>query len=210
MVEPAYNVVVQRYSHQLVKQIIVTHEIGHWVLKLHGFQAFLRKRQKQSDIEIMLNPMAQHPPLYVLQRSIGHEPQAEIDSRSLNDIKLFSKGKEAQQREVRIRDALMLADDILNCSEENHTALKNVISKNRPNTSKLFRMIIELASSYNLLVHDQNLIFCEQIIETLKLGDDWYNPDEVKGLASSSLARACQIYVKLRNTFSQSNPQALP
>jgi len=166
-----------------VKDIIITHEIGHWILKLRGFQAFQRKRQKHSNIEIMLNSMAQHPPLYALQRSIGHEPQDEIDSRCLHNIRLFSKGKKAQQKEVWICNALMLADDIFN-SEENRYPLINVISMRHPNTSELLKKLIELKSSYNLLVPDQNQIFCEQIIKALKLGDDWYNPDEVKGLAS--------------------------
>ena len=165
------------------KRIIVTHEIGHCILKLRGFNGFRRRRQKHSNIEIMLNSMAQHPPLYALQRSIGHEPQAEIDSRCLHNIKLFSKGKEAQQREVRIRNALMLADDIFN-SEENRYPLINVISMRHPNTSELLRKLIELESSYDLLVPDQNLNFCRQIIETLKLGDDWFIPDQVECLAS--------------------------
>lgn len=165
------------------KLIILTHEIGHCILKLRGFKGFRSKRQKHSNIEIMLNSMAHHPALYALQRSIGHEPQAEIDSRCLHNIKLFSKGKEAQQREVRIRNAFMLADDIFN-SEENRYPLINVISKRHPNTSELLRKLIELEPSYDLLVPDQNQIFCEQIIETLKLGDDWFNPDEVKGLVS--------------------------
>lgn len=167
-----------------VEEIIITHEIGHCILKLQGFKAFQRKHQKHSNIEIMLNSMAHHPPLYELQRSIGHDPQVEIDLRCIHNIKLFSKGKkEAHQKEVRIQNTLMLADDYFN-SEENRYPLINVISKRHPNTSKLLKKLIELKSSYNLLVPDQNMIFCEQIIEELELGDDWYNPDEVEGLVS--------------------------
>ena len=166
-----------------VKQIIVTHEIGHCILKLRGFKGFRRRCQKHSNIEVMLNSMAHHPPLYVLQRSIGHEPQAEIDSRCLHNIKLFSKSKEAQQREVRIRNALMLADDIFN-SEENRQLLINVLTQRHPNTLNLLRKLIELESSYDLLVPDQNLNFREQVIEVLELGQGWNKRDEVKQLSS--------------------------
>ncbi len=166
-----------------VKDIIITHEIGHWILKLRGFQAFKRKRQQHSNIEIGLNSMAQHPPLYVLQRSIGHEPQDEIDSRCVHNIKRFTKDKESKQREVWLFNALMLADDVFN-SEENRQVLINVMTGRHPNTLNLLRKLIELKSSYDLLIPDQNLIFCEQIIETLKLGDDWYKPNEVNSLVS--------------------------
>ena len=166
-----------------VKYIIITHEIGHWILKLRGFQPFMVRGRENSDIEIFLNSMAEHPPLYALQRSIGHEPQAEIDSRCLHNIKLFSKCKEAQQREVRIRNALMLADDIFN-SEENRQLLINVLTQRHPNTLNLLRKLIELESSYDLLVPDQNLNFREQVIEVLELGQGWNKRDEVKNLSS--------------------------
>ncbi len=48
----------------------------------------------------------------------------------------------------------------------------------------MLKELIELESSYNLLVPDQNLNFREQVIETLKLGNEWDKPDEVKSLVS--------------------------
>lgn len=180
-----------------VKDIIITHELGHWILKLRGFQAFQRERQKHSNTEIILNSMAQHPPLYVLQRYIGHEPQAEIDSRCVHNIKLFTKGKKSKQREMWLNNALMLADDIFN-SEENRYPLINVISTRHPNTFNLLRKLIELESSYDLLVPDQNLNFSRQVIETFELGDDWYNPDEVESLASM-VKKATKVNYPLKN-----------
>lgn len=166
-----------------IKYIIVTHEIGHWILKLRGFQPVMVRGRENSEIEILLNSMAEHPPLYALQRSIGHEPQAEIDSRCLHNIKLFTKDKESKQREVRIRNALVLADDVFN-SEENRQALINVITGRHPNTLNLLRKLIELESSYDLLVPDQNINFREQVIEVLELGQGWNKRDEVKTLLS--------------------------
>jgi hypothetical protein len=58
--------------------VIVSHEIGHWVLKLQGFRGLICKSKKHCDDEILLNSLTHHPPLYALQRSLGHEPQIEI------------------------------------------------------------------------------------------------------------------------------------
>lgn len=62
-----------------VNLIVVTHEIGHWVLKLQGFPAMIYPPDRHSNTEILLNSLIQHPPLYTLQKSIGHNPQAEVN-----------------------------------------------------------------------------------------------------------------------------------
>ena len=98
-----------------VKPIIVTHEIGHWVLKLQGFCTFHYQADRHNNVEIMLNSMAHHPALYDLQRSLGHEPQVEIDSRSHSDIKLFSKKSRKKESGFCLSNALLLADDMMNC-----------------------------------------------------------------------------------------------
>lgn len=166
-----------------IQPLMVTHEIGHWILKLRGFRAFHRKHKRYSNIEIMLNSTVHHPPLYALQRSLGHEPQAEINSRCLQNIKLFSKRKEATNKEVWVANALMLADDIFN-SEENRTSLINVINKRHPQKYELLTKIIRLESSYDLLDRDQNLNFSERLIKILKLGDHSDMRDETPSLVS--------------------------
>jgi hypothetical protein len=167
-----------------VNPILVTHEIGHWVLKLQGFQGFIYQPKKHSDIEILLNSMAHHPPLYALQRSFGHEPQLEIDSRSIDNIEVFSKEKETKGRQSWTRNALLLADDLINCSEAYRTHLKKIVSKKHPLTTKLLEKILILPPYYNLLNPDQNLKFSKKVILDLKLGDGWYEIDEVKTLIS--------------------------
>jgi hypothetical protein len=149
-----------------VNPILVTHEIGHWVLKLQGFQGFIYQPKKHSDIEILLNSMAHHPPLYALQRSFGHEPQ------------------ETKGRQSWTRNALLLADDLINCSEAYRTHLKKIVSKKHPLTTKLLEKILILPPYYNLLNPDQNLKFSKKVILDLKLGDGWYEIDEVKTLIS--------------------------
>lgn len=167
-----------------VKPILVTHEIGHWVLKLQGFCTFLYQADRHNNVEIILNSMAHHPALYALQRSLGHEPQVEIDSRSRSDIKLFSKKSRKKEGGSCLSNALLLADDMMNCSGGDRIGLENVVSKNYPDILRLVKKIITLASSYNLLIADENLEFCAKVIEDLKLGSGWRKVDEGGELTS--------------------------
>lgn len=167
-----------------VKPLLVTHEIGHWVLKLQGFSTSLYRPNRHTDVEIMLNSMAHHPPLYALQKSLGHEPQVEVYSRCVHDIRLFSKGKEANEKSLWVTNALMLADDIFNCSDENRLPLENVLSKDHRNTWNLAKKIVKLASGYNLLLPDQNSAFRQAIIQDLGIGPHWDEVQEAESLLS--------------------------
>ena len=167
-----------------VNPILVSHEIGHWVLKLQDFRGLIYQPQLHSDVEIYLNSLAHHPPLYALQRSLGHDPQLEIDSRSLHDIEVFSKEKEIKKRLFWIKNALLLADDLMNCSEAYHAQLEKIINKKHSNTSRLLKKILALISHYNLLKPDQNLKFSRRVIQDLRLGSGWHEIDEVKTLIS--------------------------
>lgn len=165
-----------------VKSILVTHELGHWILKLQGFSGVIYTRQKHNNTEILLNSMAHHPPLYNLQRSVGHEPQNEIDSRCENDIRIFSRDKESKRREIWVSNAFLLFDDVLNCSKQNRVAIENVVSRRYPKTWNLVKEILELAQSYDLLDANENATFCQKVIEELELGKEWKKPDEVEAL----------------------------
>jgi hypothetical protein len=163
-------------------QVIVTHELGHWILKLQGFRGFIHTRQKRSNIEILLNSMAHHPPLYHLQRSVGHEPQDEINSRCESSIRRFSKNKETKSKELWKENALFLSDDLLNCSSGNRTGLENVIRRQHNETWKLVTKVLELAQCHSLVEPRNNKEFCDKVIEELELGDGWESPDEEEEL----------------------------
>ncbi len=167
-----------------VKPILVTHEIGHWVLKLQGFVGFIHQTNKHSNTELLLNSMAHHVPLYALQRSVGHDPQEEVDSRALHNLRLFSKKRKRNEPDNSLNNALMLADDIMNCSQNERASLKNVLVKKHPETSKLTNKIVALAKSHVLHVPQENLKFCQSIIKDLKLGGRWSIANDVGGLES--------------------------
>ncbi len=164
----------------MINPVVITHEIGHWVLKLQGLSAVTYKPKPHGNIEILLNSFAHHPPLYVLQRFLGHEPQPEIDSRALNDITVFSEKKETRDTQSWIANALLLADDLTNCSDTYRRRLKVVVKKKHPNTAKLLNRILEVVPHYNPVHPDKNFRFYRRpiqrrIIQELKLGAEWRN-----------------------------------
>jgi hypothetical protein len=162
-------------SFPTLKPLLVTHEIGHWVLKLQGFRSMLRSpRDKERERD--LNSVASHPPLYDLQRSVGHDPQEEIDSRCDQDIKMFSQPVAMDH----VRSALYLADDLLNCSSQNREQLKSTLRKNHPHILESVERIVAIASDYSLLDLEQNAAFRRRLISEMKLGGDWSAFDDAK------------------------------
>jgi hypothetical protein len=172
-----------------VQTIIITHEIGHWVLKLQGIYGYQYKPRPHGNIEILLNSFAHHPYLFALQRSIGHEPQNEIDSRAEHDVHLFSNEREPRGRDVWIQNALLLADDILNCSESYKKRLQSIVKKKHHNTAKILHKILEIAPHYSPPspggdYRSFRMPIQKKLIKELKLGAGWQELDEVKALKS--------------------------
>ena len=139
------------------EQVILTHEIGHWVLKLQGFQAIVHRKAPHSNAEIMLNSLSQHPALYELQRSLGHDPQVEVDARAQHNLDLIKASDGGQlSRELKIQNALIWGDDLLNCSAEIAEELRGLILERFPKVSDLIDVILEQAGRYEMLQPDGN------------------------------------------------------
>jgi hypothetical protein len=103
--------------------IIVTHELGHWILKLQGLKGVMNdeesgKAKYEGGTEMSLNNLCSHPALYKLQRSMGHEPQSEIDRMANHNMVGVSKSAEPNDPLRQIEFALSFADDLINCSED--------------------------------------------------------------------------------------------
>lgn len=77
---------------------------------------------------------------------------------------------------------MMLADDLLNCSEDYHTQLSKVLIQNYPNTWKLVESILDMVGYYDLNDSSQNLRFVRRVIRKLPLGDGWRQGHDVRGI----------------------------
>ena len=167
-----------------IEEVIITHELGHWVLKLQGFIAIRHVSSPNDNLEVLIASMAEHPALYALQRSIGHEPQTEINSRAKHNLALFSRDLEGKSPTKWLENAFMTADDLLNCSEDIYTPLRDVIEDNHPETARHLRVILETASHYNLLDARPYHRFMRRLIRNLRLGDAWDDLDNLASLQS--------------------------
>jgi len=157
-----------------LRPMIISHEIGHWVLKLQGFRGMFR-RPRDFFLEGLLNSLATHPPLYRLQRQVGHDPQNDIDARCDHYRQLFSQHGRADD----LTSALGLADDLMNCSFKNRQQLEWTLSKNRVNTQRLVERILNIASNYDLYDAESNVAFRRTLVNEMKLGN-WVSSDDLK------------------------------
>ena len=123
-------------SFSSISPIVVTHEIKHWALKLKGLRTVACEPKPHGNIEILLNSFVHHPSIYVPQRSLGYEPQPEIDSRALNDITVFSEKKETRDTQSWIPNALLFTDDLTNYSDTYQRWLKVAVKSMVDTASK--------------------------------------------------------------------------
>lgn len=161
---------------------IISHEIGHWVLKIQGYQGVDDRQKKNLDLASMLNSLAHHPPLYSLQATLGYSVQSEIDDRTIHNIELFAKDFEASDGRCRFINALYLADDLISCSENLKDRLKNVLIEKHPKTLDLINQILETKNFYDIYKVDKNIRFIMMVIKKLKLPGDFLPKNDISTL----------------------------
>jgi hypothetical protein len=166
---------------------IVTHEVGHWILKLQGVKGVRNDEESgeakfEGGTEMLLNNLCSHPALYKLQRNMGHEPQSEIDSRANHNIVLVSKIAETDNPLVQVKDALLFTDDLINCSENVRKGLQRIISKRYPKTEKIVNRILEIKGTKDLSIIENANMFPQEIITRLSLSGNWSVVDSVQFL----------------------------
>ena len=172
-------------SLESINYTIFTHEVGHWALKLKRFPAIkLHTDIPNHDIEILLNSLIQHPPLYSLQRSLNINPQEEIDSRAEHNIKLFGSDNEIYNEELIILNALTVADDLLSCTENMRTKLYDIMLAKHPETCRLIDIIVEAKEFYDLDNPQGNLKFAAKLMKELNIKYTWSRSKEVSVLKS--------------------------
>ncbi len=159
--------------------IIITHEIGHWILMITGFKGLVNKYGKQSGIDINMNSLAQHTPLYKLQREFGHDPQKVIDARAKNSINTLLKNTEFLIGDRWAEFALLFADDITNCSKDVKIDLMELLQESYPVTLSFLEKILNILSKYDLNDPKSNLAFLKNLVSSLYLGEGWKVMDEI-------------------------------
>jgi len=167
--------------------VIVTHEIGHWILKLQGVKGVRNDEESgearyEGGIEMSLNNLCSHPALYKLQRSMGHEPQSEIDRRANHNIVGVSKTAEKDDPLQQVKYALSFADDLINCSEDVRKGLQRIIAKRWSKTEKIVNKILEIKGTKDLSIIENANMLPQEIINRLSLSGNWSVVDSIQFL----------------------------
>ncbi|MFC1899559.1 hypothetical protein ACFLXP_04430 [Chloroflexota bacterium] len=157
--------------------LILTHEVGHWILLLRGYRSVVDPNHISSENVISLNSLAHHPPLFALQRSLGHEPQEMIDSQTENDTNFYNEYKERDSQRW-ISDALYITDHLISCSENYRHKLNNVLRKRMPNVNRIVRSVVELIKISDLHSPESNEKLCYKLIKELKF-QNWIEYDQL-------------------------------
>lgn len=181
-VDGKLRLIVYVESISSVTPIILTHELGHWIVKFQGFEGVIFRDAKHSNNEIMLNSLSHHRAIYSLQITYGIDPQAEIDARAEHDITLFRGDSEPANPDLQLSNALLIADDRLSCSSDKDAKLTTILAEYHPKTATFVDTILDTASHYDFNNPDKTKRFERMIIKKLRLSKDWYFPDEVGSL----------------------------
>ena len=149
-------------------EIIISHEIGHWILFLDGFTKYSFRHNQKLTVEF--STMHLHFPLYSIQRKFGFDPQHEIDLRVKHDIeRRKNKSGVYINNEAMLADVFYLADDIINCSEKYRELLLNVLKNKRPEVYHNVLEIDGLRHDYNLDEKDENNAFVLEVLKKYNL-----------------------------------------
>jgi len=165
-----------------LEPVLVSHEVCHWILILRGYKTLVDPGRTFGDIVINLNSLAHHPPLFSLQRSLGHEPQDMIDRETNNDIEYYNEQKEHDSQRW-ISDALYITDHLTNCSVNYRLRLNNVLKKRLPNTNRIVCSIMDILNTSDLHSTEKNLKFCYKLTKELKL-EKWTELDQLSDMVA--------------------------
>lgn len=165
-------------------EIIITHEVGHFVLKLQGFSSMIRRGNMNSDEEIMLNSLCHHSALYQLQRTMGLQPQPEIDSRAAHNIHIVRKNSQTLS-DSDFWKILLLVDGIHHASPYISKHILKSAKRFQPSSYIKIRAVTDILNKYNLLKAEEVLSCSQNIVEKLKMGSNWESMQDIEELRSA-------------------------
>ena len=162
--------------------ILITHELAHFIIKLQGVKGVVdfKPFSNSAQIQASLNSFAQHRAVYALQRRYNQDPQAMIDRRTKLNTLSLSNSHEPYDKQTQIERALLLCDDLLNCSQENYAIMQDALARHEQ-TNNLVKSVLSIASSFDLTNLEEITPFCLKSINDLDLGEQWVVIDEVNG-----------------------------
>jgi len=174
-------------SVQPVQDVLITHELGHHIVKLQNYCMARPLNRVHTDTAACLNSLSQHPAIYAMQRQHRQDPGSDIDNRArLRASELVARGRQIVSPLI---PGLQLADDLMHASEPIAAELGRLASDRAPAAWQVAETVREVAGHYELADLEQHEQFLRHAVDVLNLGIDWIFGSEVP-LLRADLANA--------------------
>lgn len=153
-----------------LNEIIVAHEVMHWIIRFYGFHDVQNKSNPNDDYEILLNCLTSHVPLnrFMAERGFDYLPME--NERAMHATKLIYKNgwpKSPTKRYI-IYWSLYFSDLIICSSEESSNQLRLALNTCSPIDTRVKQILSTLDHS-NLHKPDENKKAKWWLIKMLKL-----------------------------------------
>jgi hypothetical protein len=179
--------VLMLHSVEPVEDVLITHELGHNILKLLNFCTARPLNRAFGETAAWLNSFSQHPMIYALQRQHRQDPSRDIDNRARFRItELASIGRHVA---LPLVTGLQLADDLMHASHPVADELRRLARTRAPAVMQVADKVREVASGYDLTGVAQHEEFLRSAVAALNLGTDWVFGSEAP-LLRADLANA--------------------
>lgn len=179
LVDGQLSLVVYLETIYPIDRLILTHEVGHWILKLQGFEPLAYEPNPTGRIASMLNSLATHPPLYELQRQHGIDPQVMIDSRATENTDLVARRRNLGNLQFATWEILLFADDMVNASGGTRDLFQKGMKATHSKLWARVRQIRRAAKGVDLADAIDNLAFKRHVTHLLRLEPDSWRPEHV-------------------------------
>lgn len=177
-IEGKLHLLVIMNSLDNVSPQIFAHEVMHWILKLEGYPGINNTQNLKNIIAVHINDLCIHRLLWKKIRSYNIEIQNEIDDRGINDLNLMISKNCSDGLEL----ALLVADDIQNCSKDLSHSIKKVLKNGYHNAYNSYKDILEVIEMYNLHNPIEVRKCLMKLVDILGLEGNWDIPNEIASL----------------------------
>jgi len=166
------------YPH--LSNVLITHEIGHWILVLKGFKT-IREGRLDRVKNAFIRSMIDHPVIYSLQRKYGHDPLEWVDKRAIDSIHYVQKQAVSWPHSINLM-ALYLADDVFNCSKRVSKRILRLSRRYHPKLHEKIVTITNCMNKFDLNNPEENLQCRYEIVSELGLKGKWVIKDDLTDL----------------------------
>lgn len=162
------------------KPAVLSHEVGHWILKLKGYKGVRKEEDPHGLIVAHINNLFTHRPVWKLVKEMGIDPNQEIFSAGAGMIDSLLIRSEPSDYQQQVELALWFYDNLLNCEPEQKKALESILKVKYPKVNKIVEKLRKILDKYDTNNPSGSENVVKEIPQALSLEGTWMVPDEIQ------------------------------